>query len=694
LLALLTALGCASMPRKQYGVESIEWKGVEQMSQEAVEACLATKEREPWTIRLGLGQPTCGEPPFDQNVPDIGLITWPWTPWAVYDPAIFELDEQRVLRWYQARGFYEAKIAKVRYLVDDEKVAEQERCMRDDCALTVRLEIEEGQPVLVRSIVVLTTGELDDELIAELRAAPEMTNGERFDEATYEEDKERLKAVLAEHAYARGEVEGVVAIDKIGRTARVQYTVTPGITYRFGRMRVEGQGDDIEPIAIMEVAAIRPGDPYDQTVIADSESAVYALGVFSSVRIEPEYRPGTDIADLVIKTRRGRTERFRIGVGMLSGSQRTASGEEQSIRQWDVHLLVGYDHENFLGGMRKLRIEERPRMIFQRAFPGVPRDGWDPGNIVTLRFEQPRFPEARTVSFIDNQWDYGPDPFFGYFRHDLATRVGVKRAFFRQRLKVELALQHDLYEIDDNDELQPDTVSSYRLPFADQQVTLDLRNDDRRPSRGAYFSSTLQEAVQLGYGSWTYLRWLPEVRAYQRLFWGIVLAERVAFGALFVMDHDKSVENGEPVLDPTSARLGPQTYRLRGGGATSNRGFEAGELGDGMDGGKRRWEATIELRVPLGGDLGMALFFDTGDVNACTPVDDSGEDGPCGMRFSHLNASTGLGFRYYTPFAPIRLDLGWRIPGLQRVAGAEEEEKPAELKALPSAWHLTLGEAF
>jgi outer membrane protein assembly factor BamA len=677
-IAVCLTIGCASMPRKQYGVESIEWKGVEQMSRESLEACLATKEREPWTIRLGLSEATCGQPPFDQNVPDIGLITWPWTEWTAYDPAIFELDEQRILRWYRARGYYETEITKVRYSVDGEKIALPDRCTRDDCALTVSIEVEEGRPVFVRSVVVMARGALPPELMAELRAAPEMRTGERFDEATFEQDKQRLEDVLAARAYARAEVEGVVALDQVGRTARVQYDVVPGIRYRFGRVRVEGQGDDIEASAIIDVAAIRAGQPYDTEVIADAESAVYALGVFSSVRIEPEFREGSDVADLVIKVRRGRTERFRLGVGMMSGSlQRAGSGETVDVSQWDVHLLAGYEHENFLGGMRKLRIEERPRLIMLDDFPGVP-DRPEPGNTVSLRFEQPRFPERRTVTYLDNQWDYGPDPFYAILRHDVATRIGVQRAFFRNRLKIELALQHDLYEITGalTGETDPgigERVSSYRLPFVEQQITVDLRNNDRRPSRGVYFRSLLQEAVQLDYGSWTYLRWLPEARAYQRLFWGLVLAERVAFGSIFILD-------SSPELDPTSRQLGPQAYRLRGGGATSNRGFHAGELGDGIDGGRRRWEATVELRVPLGGDLGFALFFDTGDVSRTREV-----------RLNQWNASTGFGLRYYTEFAPIRADAGWRIPSLQKVGGDEPE---VEVGVLPSAFHLTLGEAF
>jgi hypothetical protein len=401
---------------------------------------------------------------------------------------------------------------------------------------------------------------------------------------------------------------------------------------------------------------------------------VYALGVFSSVKIEPRFDsdPEDSSADLVIQVKPGRLERFRIGVGVMSGSlQRATSDELMSVPVWDVHLRIGYEHDSFLGGMRKLRIEDRPRLIMLRPFPEVPARGPALGNTLTIGFEQPRFPERRTVSFTTAQWDFGPDPFLGFFRHDLATRIGARRDFFGGKVGVELALQHDLYEI--TSDSPPDTVSSYRLPFAEQRVRLDLRNDSQRPSRGVYVANTLQEAVQLGYGSWDYLRWLIEARAYQRLIWKVVLAQRVAFGALFV-------GAAASELDATSAALGPQSYRLRGGGANSNRGFGPGELGAGLDGGKRRWEAALELRVPLGADLGVVLFLDAGDVNRGTAV-----------RLQNPNTSAGLGLRYDTGFAPLRLDAGWRIPGWQRLDGPEPD---VSLGVLPSAAHLTIGEAF
>jgi translocation and assembly module TamA len=229
-------------------------------------------------------------------------------------------------------------------------------------------------------------------------------------------------------------------------------------------------------------------------------------------------------------------------------------------------------------------------------------------------------------------------------------------------------------------------VSDYRLPFLEQGVKVDLRDDSQRPTRGFYFGATVQEAMQLGYGSWDYVRVLPEARAYQRLPLRIVLAQRLAIGALFVIDRDEA-------LDPTSQLLGPQVYRLRGGGANSNRGFSPGRLGAGLDGGTRRWEASFEVRVPLNDDLGFVLFFDGGDVDAGDFDAETGEvSRPARIRFTHLNAAAGLGLRYYNIIAPIRFDAGWRIPPWQVVGGGPQPD--VELEVLPSALHLTLGEAF
>jgi outer membrane translocation and assembly module TamA len=138
-------------------------------------------------------------------------------------------------------------------------------------------------------------------------------------------------------------------------------------------------------------------------------------------------------------------------------------------------------------------------------------------------------------------------------------------------------------------------------------------------------------------------------------------------------------------LDDLSRELGPNNYRLRGGGASSNRGFLAGQLGVGLDGGTRRWETSLELRVPIGADWVLAGFADFGDVSRGA------------IRFTHLNTSLGYGLRYYTLIGAIRLDVGYRIPRWQRSDGSDGIEDDANevlFSGLPGAVHLTIGDPF
>jgi outer membrane translocation and assembly module TamA len=158
-----------------------------------------------------------------------------------------------------------------------------------------------------------------------------------------------------------------------------------------------------------------------------------------------------------------------------------------------------------------------------------------------------------------------------------------------------------------------------------------------------------------------------------------VLAGRAAVAGLFVT-------SANPELDELSRERGPSTYRLRGGGASSNRGFLAGKLGAGLDGGVRRWEASLELRLALGSSLVVAGFADAGDVNADTA-----------LRLSHFNTTLGFGLRYYTVIGALRLDTGYRIRSLQRADGSDGiEEDPSTLpfSDQPGAIHLTIGDPF
>jgi outer membrane protein insertion porin family/translocation and assembly module TamA len=101
-------------------------------------------------------------------------------------------------------------------------------------------------------------------------------------------------------------------------------------------------------------------------------------------------------------------------------------------------------------------------------------------------------------------------------------------------------------------------------------------------------------------------------------------------------------------------------------------------------GGLTLWELSVELRHPLAGPFSAATFCDSSDV-APRQLE---------FRFDRPHLSCGLGARYDTPIGPIRLDIGYRIPGLQVLGSDAGEGTPPTILGAPVAVHLGIGEAF
>ena len=147
----LVFAGCASLPKQRYGVDRITISGNEASLPEAILTCMTTHERDKLELGLGaLGAPECGRPPFDKHRFAWRMFAWPWTPWPVYDEAVMRLDIKRVERWFQARGYYGARVLSV-----DLRPPEAENsdlCTGEDCKVSIDVKVEEGSPVRIQSV--------------------------------------------------------------------------------------------------------------------------------------------------------------------------------------------------------------------------------------------------------------------------------------------------------------------------------------------------------------------------------------------------------------------------------------------------------------------------------------------------------------------------------------------------------------
>jgi outer membrane translocation and assembly module TamA len=680
----LALCACSRLPPRRYGVNELEIEGMKEMDERALQACLATKARE--KVRIGFGSirdVACNEPPFDDARAGAELFAWPWTEWPVYDEAVLKLDLERIKRWYEARGFYDAVIERAELDPQAAEDSDEAKCDDPPCKLAIELTLREGRPVLIRNVRLQIDGAIPEKLSSSLHKALELRKGERFDEAEYEAAKRALLRELREAGYARAKVAGDVALHRGLLWADLTIKIEPGQLCKIRKVRITSS-TPIPRGPVLAAAKLRRGRPYRESDLDDAQRAIFALGAFGSVTVRGDLSGSSEWVDIDIELEPRRKSEWQLGVGVMSGLLTTgpAAAEWMSVPQWDVHLLGRYEHRNFFGKLRHFEFEERPRMLFLAPFPKVPDDSPRFGNALDATFSQPGVIERRTRLLTEARWEYGPDPFLLFFRNDIGVALGLERAFARERrLTIRVAVHQDVMEVSKRQPLvdEQEVPSSYRLPFLEQRITLDLRDDSVQPTKGAYLATSLHEAVRIWDPSWNYLRLTPEARGYVPIGLGMVVAARFAVGMLYIL-------SASPGLDATSQRLGPQVYRLRGGGAQSNRGFSPGMLGDGISGGIRRWESSLELRVPFNRNFSLALFGDMGDVHA-------GKS----FRFSHLNTSLGGGLRYRTVIGPIRLDVGYRPGALQRARGPAPTDAPQTdlgFTRFNGAIHLTIGESF
>jgi outer membrane protein assembly factor BamA len=692
LLGAAGLAGCTSaIPPTRYGVNSFELQGTDKIDAAAIKACLATHERDRAGITLGPSEdPQCGLPPFDETRVSLRLWAWPWTEWPFYDEAVFTRDIDRIERFYRARGYYQASVTGVQQEKHDE-----------NREIDLRVQIEEKQPVLVQAIDVAGLENVDQAIRRRVDHAQQLTVGDPFDEAYYDESKQAIRAVLREASYARAEVEGSVVLDPVARTARVQYRVKPGPPSKFGHLRISGQ-EDLSPTPIWGAAAIEENAPFRPSALEDAKRALYELGPFASVEVVELPRKNEPVIDILIKVVPGRRFRFGIGAGLQVGNDVSyfTSYVSSDENYWDLHLLGKIEHRDFLGGMRRLSIEDRPRLIFDDPFPRTPKPSL--GNLLLIEFRQPAFIEARTSLVMRGRWDLGPDPYGGgFFRSDLVAGIGPERTFFRGKVTWSSTLNLNLFIPHDAGANEP--YPAYYATYLQHAFTLDLRNDPRATRRGAYFGLNVQQAGYFLPSDWNYVRVVPEARGYLPLPLGMVLAGRVRVGVMEITGSSIRVPSNDQFGYRERLReLGPLRNRLREGGSNSVRGYASNTVGDVVQvanrldsGGLRSWEASLELRVPVTASIGAVLLVDAGDVNSEKR-----------FRLTEPQTTLGFGLRYKTIVGPIRFDVGFAPPGLQSI-GPDQRQRTgfntvgeptpfpeSTFFGVPGAWHFTIGEAF
>jgi outer membrane protein insertion porin family/translocation and assembly module TamA len=531
----------------------------------------------------------------------------------------------------------------------------------------------------------------------------------------YERAKTNIVRALADEGYAFARTEGHVHVDIARHEATIRIDVTPGPHAVYGPVRIVGL-KAIPEDPIRRDLGLVEGREYSRAELEDSRTALVNLGVFATVDVRQDLsHPEKAVVPVTVTVEEAPLRTLRLGGGMRF-----------DVLQWSSNLTVGWEHRNFLGGLRKLTLELKPGLVFYPTRMDnfeAPRNVLPEGRL-RAQLEQPAFLEGRTRGFVTAEYNVYPllypglgenkgddENVIGY--QEVRTQFGASRPFFGHHLY--LTASYSWQANFPFTYLGTTTLDPVHVSYPELDAIVDFRDDPIEPHRGFFLSNTVQLAGYIFGGDASDVKEQPELRTYVPISKSVTLATRVTVGLLFPSNYGRTLNDTDPLAAETTAWQRDQQLLLfrafYSGGPNSNRGYPfrgvgpqgvlgyllpstAGCQGRTEDqacfrplGGLTMWEASAEVRFPIVGPLRAALFVDASDV----------EPSIAQIRFTVPHLSPGIGLRYATPVGPVRLDVGYRVPYLQKL-GTEKippnEGTQSTVFGAPIAVSFALGESF
>lgn len=646
LLALLLLAGCRT-PRgtaEEPVVARLELRGVTAVDAGELAARLATRG------------PDCL----------LGLFSCDW---SRLDPDALAVDRRRVEAFYRERGYYRAAVeaAEVR--------------PAGEGRVRVVLQIREGPPVRVSRV---TVEGLDEAPAARDRAGRlALQPGQPFTEAAFDATRGQLLQALLSTGWADATVTQSAQVLPEDGTAEVRYRVVPGPRYRFGRVFVAGTAAVPRQRVIAQASReVKTGEWYDEARLDRAQARVFDLGVFSGVRVT---RAAVDqersTVPVVVAVREAPFRTLRLGPGLGFQASR-----------WEAQGLASWTHRNWLGGLQRLQLDARAGYAwipdpFSRQREGVVGQ-------LSAEFSQPSVIGDVVDLSARLELEKGLDQAYGYYAERLRLGTPLRLA---SRWTVTPTYNLEVYQLRDLVGVPSVTLPQLAncpsevclLSYLEQRVTWDGRDDPLNTTRGLYASVAVQEGFPIARAGYRFLKVVPEARAFLPVGKDSVLALRARVGALVPLG-----ETGPPPVVALFSLGGPLSMRGYGTGRLAPMTLQDGRWVP--TGGNGLAEGSVELRRGLTPNLVGALFLDAGNVAAASGVPSTWKDV---LDPTQLQLALGVGFRYRTPFGPLRVDLAGRLPTdwspgtafphrFPAVPGGSGHREPV------AALHVSLGEAF
>ena len=579
---------------------------------------------------------------------------------------------------YRRRGFAQAKI--------ESAVNETDAGRPGEGAVRPAIRITEGPRTVVGDVAISGNSRIPEN---ELRPLIRSIRGEAFYEPQVAVDRDALLFEYLNRGYAGAAVTYALVPTPDGTRADVRFEIREGPQTIVDHVLIVGNTRTNASIIQRELL-LREGEPLGLQDLAESQRRLSALGLFRRVRITELAHGASNRRDVLVTVEEAAATTLEYGGGVEANRLLRATGPTGEAEEQLEFAPRGF----FDIGRRNLWGKNRTVALYTRLAlrpspePEEPQAGRAPFGFAEYRvvatYRQPRMlgPNDATIAAAVEQ---GTRSSFNFGRKGVSMEVfrrltSTLRASVRYSF-VTTRIFDPQFKPDDPEGLVIDRLfPQVRLSTFSGAVARDTRDDLADPARGLFLSAEGGVGMrslggQVGFLK-TYLQalWFRHLPVRRR----VIFASRIAVGladglAREVTGPDGTVEIVEDL---------PASERFFAGGDTTIRGFALDSVGTERTitptGFPRGGNAVIilngELRIPVWGGLGTALFVDGGNVFSRVTEFDVGE----------LRGAAGFGIRYFSPVGPVRVDVGFKLD--RRVVGGSLEPR-REI-------HFSFGHAF
>jgi outer membrane protein assembly factor BamA len=452
-----------------------------------------------------------------------------------------------------------------------------------------------------------------------------------------------------------------------------------------------------DPEVILRELQLHEGEPLGAQARFESHTRLARLNLFRRIRIEELAHSGTNRHDVIVTVEEAPRTNFGYGGGVEVTQRLRATGpggDAEERTEFGPRGFFDIGWRNVGGRNRTVSLFTRVSLRPRDAPDDPERDGTGLGFSeyrFVGTFRQPRSFGENDVT-VTGAIEQGVRSSFNFTRKGVSAEI-VRRLTIQPVIRVSGRYSFSTTRtfderLSEEDQAQIDRAfPQVRLSGFSGAIARDTRDDVLDPARGTFLSfegSVFARGLggQVGF-----------MKSYVQGFWfhrlpgprRVVFATRLALGFAdgFERETQPTDSAGNPIPGlPIIVEDLPASERFFAGGDSTIRGYALDSVGSPdtisprgfPTGGNAVVIMNGELRIPVWGDLGAAVFVDGGNVYRRATLFDLGE----------LRGSLGFGVRYNSPIGPVRVDLGFKLD--RRAIGDRLEPK--------TALHFSIGQAF